>query len=539
MPRCNLCNGCLNHKDGYNCRKCKWCLDSKREGGPNRLRKPCRFRTCIQSKGGEDVKRMNGKGKKNIKSEGKGNSKKVLRRDSGFEQGKGSESGDSRITCTEEQVVEEAVVEGTGRDSGVGSHDGEGRDWGRKVVKKCERRLVGRMARLVEELAQSTSGQVSVVFQPGHHPNLPGVQADQTVLCFPGGQAQAGLTSGDWQVEGDHLARLGMEEGDVLACRMPDLHTGSQVVVSVGLGLDLARLGNRRKQNKERVVTWLLALLELSFPDKLRSSAVDLVWEMLEENLEYVGECGVEEANQFSGSVLELPEDVAEMASIAIDEEVPDSHSESPISASQLDLTGLSLNTTALDQAVDSMLLGQPVHGEDDNYSYTATVLDMDQIDLDSLTSLMTPNRLGSNDPLLFQSQTPGHHDQLLLADSLLDFPPLPHLPNNLELTPLTTTPHYTEHTTTPTITDENFSFSFSSNTSNTLVPVTLDTTNMVTIKAVTHLHRPPGPSQVNSPSKASPMLSPVGECDSEGRPSKRARKEPSRFKDYTSPVLR
>ena len=251
------------------------------------------------------------------------------------------------------------------------------------------------------------------------------------------------------------------------------------------------------------------------------------------ENLEYVGECGVEEANQFSESVLELPEDVVEMASIAIDEEIADSPSESPNSAYQLDPTGLSLNTTALDQAVDSMLLCQSVHGEDDNYSYTATVLDMDQLDLDSITSLMTPNRLGSNDPLLFQSLTPGHHDQLLLAGSLLDFPPLPHFPNNLELTPLST-PHYTEHTTTPTGTHQHFSFS--DNTSNTLVPVTLDTTNtnMVTIKAVTHLNRPAGHSQVTSP-----MLSPGGECDSEGRPSKRARKEPSRFKDFTSPVLR
>ena len=165
----------------------------------------------------------------------------------------------------------------------------------------------------MEEQAKSTSGQAFVVFQPGHHPNLPGVQTDQPVLCFPGGQAQGGMTNGVWQMEGDHLARLGLEEGDVLACRMPDFHTGSQVVVSVGLGLDLARLGNKRKQNKERVVTWLSALLELSFPDKLRSSALDLVWEMLEENLEYVGECGVEEANQFSESVLELPEDVVEI----------------------------------------------------------------------------------------------------------------------------------------------------------------------------------------------------------------------------------
>lgn len=38
MPRCGECNGCLNHKDGFTCDKCKFCLDSARMGGTCRLR---------------------------------------------------------------------------------------------------------------------------------------------------------------------------------------------------------------------------------------------------------------------------------------------------------------------------------------------------------------------------------------------------------------------------------------------------------------------------------------------------------------------
>jgi len=519
MPRCNKCNGCLNHQDGYNCRKCKWCLDTKREGGPNKLRKPCMFRTCVLAKKGEDVKRMKVKNPKTKKRKGK---KKVLRRDSGFDQGKSCESGDSASQQLVEQGEEEARV-GGGRDSGVGSHDGEGRDWGRKVTNKSERRIMNRMARLLEELSQSTSGQVNVVFMPGDHPNLPGLQTQQTVMCFPGRKVQKdqGVTSGDWQVEGDHLTKLGLEEADVLACRMPDLLCGSQVVVTVGLGLDLARLGRKRRQYKERVVTWLMALLELSFPDKLRSAAVDIMWQTLDENLEYVNECGFEEASHFALEVLELPEDVVEMASIVSEEDVPPLDSASPISASQLDLTGLSLNTTALDQAVDTVLLGQPVHGEDDNFSYTATVLDMDQLDLDSLTSLMTPHRqpAQTTNQLFFQSQnqfsqqtTPGENN-LLQVDHMVDYPPLPHLPNNLQLTPFTTSHHFPDQTTS-VATDAHFSFGMPDD-----IPVSLDTSNMVTLKGVEQ--------------------SPVVEDDGEARPGKRARREPSRFKDYTSPVLR
>ena len=75
---------------------------------------------------------------KNVKSVKKSKGKKkVIRRDSGFDQGKGSESGDSGSQGLVEQGEEEVVV-GGGRDSGVGSHDGEGRDWGRKVKNKSE-----------------------------------------------------------------------------------------------------------------------------------------------------------------------------------------------------------------------------------------------------------------------------------------------------------------------------------------------------------------------------------------------------------------
>merc|ERR1719186_1916513 len=215
------------------------------------------------------------------------------------------------------------------------------------------------------------------------------------------------------------------------------------------------------------------------------------------------------------------------MATI-VNEEALDSPTNSPNSASQLDLTGLSVNTTALNHAVDSILLGQPVHGEDDNYSYTATVLDMDQLDLDSLTSLMTPHRLSS----IY------HHGDLIL-DS--DYPPLPNLPHNLEITPVSASAQHLADLT-PTV-NRGYSFSFTEDlNSSSHVPITLDTTNLDTIKTVSTLPAVLSPSNDNSIVESwSPPGNSCGQavCDSEGRPNKRSRREPSRFRDFTSPTIR
>jgi len=492
-------------------------------GGPYKLKKPCKFRTCVQSQGGKpEVKRIKVK-KCQSKGKGKGRNRKVLKIDSDIEHEtvkvvKGDVGG---LHCEIEEERDVVVEKVTGKDSGMGSHDGEGREWGRRCVARGGNRVMRRMARLAEELSQSSQGEMAVVYQPRQHPNLPGLNFKQTVLCIGSNQPQP-----LGQVQVDSLASIRLEEEDVLHCRMPDLPPDSQVVVSVGLGLDLARIGLKTKENRDKVVTWLMELLELAFPEQLRMTAVEQVWTMLEDNLEYVGECCEEEANQFVQTVLELPEDVVEIASIITEEYAPDSLLESPNSATHLDLTGLSLNTTALNQAVDSMLMGQSVHGEDDNYSYTATVLDMDQLDMDSLTNIITPNRLAEHSSIF---QTPGHGD-------MFDYPPLPHLPYNLEITPVSVPFQHQDHLT-PTAT-EGYSFGFhEDHITNNIVPVALDTTNMVTIKAVPTLHRPQVTNQ-ESPAVKSPNNQTVGGSDSEGRPGKRTRKEPSRFKDFTSPKL-
>ena len=65
MARCNTCNGCLNHADGYSCSSCKYCLDHPKRGGDNRMRKACQFRWCVQSSmrnGRPDVERRGGGG---------------------------------------------------------------------------------------------------------------------------------------------------------------------------------------------------------------------------------------------------------------------------------------------------------------------------------------------------------------------------------------------------------------------------------------------------------------------------------------------
>ena len=40
--RCGKCDGCL----AVECRKCKHCLDMKKNGGPGNLRRPCVDRVC-------------------------------------------------------------------------------------------------------------------------------------------------------------------------------------------------------------------------------------------------------------------------------------------------------------------------------------------------------------------------------------------------------------------------------------------------------------------------------------------------------------
>jgi len=504
-------------------------LDSKRLGGPNSLRQVCKFRQCLVfMKEGRTIK-------KNVKQlKPKSKLKKISRRDSGIESVKNIENSDSDCLSESEELNIMEAVEGTGRDSGVGSHDGEIRDWGRKALKRSDKRLVDRLSNFVEDLAHSTSGEISIVFKSCDHPNLPGHNTEPKILCFQGDKKLTSDTFGDWQVEGDHLVNLGIKEEDVLAGRMPEVTTSSQIVVSVGLGIDLVRIGLKKKRNKHCVVAWLTSLLEMSFPDKLKSIATESIWKMLQENYEYVAECTSEEAFHFCRDPLEIPEDVIEMGSIVEEElsEIPNS----PNSASQVDLTGLTVNSTALDQALDSVLLGKPVHGEDDNYCYTATVLDMDNLDLSRLANLMSPNRFGASKDQLSLSFLNNATEEKEDKDTneFSEYPPLPLLSHSLDISQGSFKVTAVEKSPNPKrLSDEG---------TNEEVPC--DTANMVTIKGCSPYGYSSGTGirLIRTPPKSSPLLSEedktaVDSVDIKG--AKRVRREPSKFKDYTSPVIK
>jgi len=423
MPRCGDCNGCLNHQDQYNCDRCKFCRDTKRLGGAHKLKKPCEYRTCVTSKkDGSDVERMvNTPGKKNWRKKSSKTDKppkkrielkkrkrkssstnetttKVPRRDSGFENGK-------LDSC---DVNDEETVR---TDSGVGSNDGDIRDWGRLADLRREEALVQRVGQLTRELGSLTGGEVTVTYRSREHPCLPGSGQRQTEWNFPAREIEVNrelVEVDNVRQHGAFLARLGVTEEDVLKGRMPSLQPESSVVVPVGLGLDLARLGNKRTGNKERVVDWLLNLWELSFPDQLRAPAVSATWDRLQENSEYVDDCDSdEEIEQFVKATFTLPEDVIEMAMVSTENQSVMSPSSSPSPCSALQLNQL-LSRDSLD--LSSMLDNALTNYNDDNFNYTATVLDIDQ--LDSLMLGHSSDLLGS-DPLPLS----GAGGDLLLQD--------------------------------------------------------------------------------------------------------------------------
>jgi len=173
------------------------------------------------------------------------------------------------------------------------------------------------------------------------------------------------------------LTRLGVTEEEVLCCSMPDTGQGGGGVLRNAVGLDLARIGSKRRQNRERVVSWLFQFLDLSFPAELREEAVRISWDFLRENLEYVGESEAEEAEAFAQSTMQLPADLVEMAAV-FSSPCPSVCPSSPTSASSLPQLDLS---TGSNQVVV----------EDDNFCYTATYLDLDQVD--HLQSLLSPTR--------------------------------------------------------------------------------------------------------------------------------------------------
>jgi len=238
-----------------------------------------------------------------------------------------------------------------------------------------EQELVARVGEVVLQLGKEAGGDVKVVYTPKKHPNLPGLEGQKVCWEFPAEKMEEKEEECEFSLEhGAALFRLGVTEEEVLSCNMPD---GSQCVLSNAVGLDLARIGSKRRQNRERVVSWLFQFFDLSFPGELREEAVRLTWDFLRENLEYVNESDTGEAEAFARGTMQLPADLVEMAAV-FSSPCPPVRPSSPTSASSLPQLDLSSGSNQ-------------VVVEDDDFCYTATYLDLDQVD--HLQSLLSPTR--------------------------------------------------------------------------------------------------------------------------------------------------
>ena len=238
------------------------------------------------------------------------------RRDSGFcNNNNNVNNGEAEQKYGEEEGGK--CLEGIGRDSGVGS-EGGGRAWGRIEEMRREQELISRVGEVVLQLGKEAGGDVKVVYTPKKHPNLPGLEGQKVCWEFPAEKTQEKEEECEMSLEHSAaLNRLGVTEEEVLSCNsMPDTGQGGGSFLRNDVGLDLARIGCKRRQNRERVVSWLFQFLDLSFPAELREEAVRITWDFLCENLEYVGESEAGEAEAFAKSTMQLPADLVEMAAV-------------------------------------------------------------------------------------------------------------------------------------------------------------------------------------------------------------------------------
>ena len=208
-----------------------------------------------------------------------------------------------------------------------------------------DQELVSRVGEVVLQLGKEAGGDVRVVYTPKKHPNLPGLEGQKVCWEFPAEKMQA-QEEEECERSLEHgaaLTRLGVTEEEVLSCSLPDTGQAGGGVLRNAVGLDLARIGSKRRQNRERVVSWLFQFFDLSFPGELREEAVRITWEFLRENLEYVGESDEEEAKAFAMSIMQLPADVVEMSAV-FSSPCPPVRPSSPSSASSLPQVSMTEN---------------------------------------------------------------------------------------------------------------------------------------------------------------------------------------------------
>ena len=229
--------------------------------------------------------------------------------------------------------------------------EGGGQAWGRREEMRREQELVSRVGEVILQLGKEAGGDVRVEYTPKKHPNLPGLEGQKVCWEFPAEKMQEREEECELSLEhGAALSRLGVTEEEVLSCSMPDTgQSGGQGVLRNAVGLDLARIGSKRRQNRERVVSWLFQFFDLSFPGELREEAVRITWDFLRENLEYVGESDTGEAEAFATSTMQLPADLVEMAAV-FSSPCPRLRPMSPSSASSLPQVLMTSSLTSICQ---------------------------------------------------------------------------------------------------------------------------------------------------------------------------------------------
>merc|ERR1712013_171300 len=236
--------------------------------------------------------------------------------------------------------------------------------------------LVSRLEDAVSQLGK-VGGEVRVVYTPNKHPNVPGLEGRTIIWETPAIDWQESGNNGGLSLDcGAALKSFGVDEQKVLSGIVPD-STQSARFLRNSVGLDLARIGVKKKGNRERVVFWLFKFFDISFPRELREDAFKMTWDFLRENLEYVNESDADEAEAFSNSMMQLPPDVVEMAAVL----------SSPCSP----IHSLSLTSASSLPQLDTSTESNQVVVEDADFSYTATYLDLEQVD--HLQSLLSPSR--------------------------------------------------------------------------------------------------------------------------------------------------
>jgi len=244
-----------------------------------------------------------------------------VRRDSGYSpQNEDSDSGSSNNNVDK---AGSSTLNGARAscDSGLGSPSplAAARRWGRKYTRRSELRQLKNINRALEELASLHGGEIVFSYTPRAHPNLPYLNNDKTVLVIPkkAFEPPARLSSQKPSQPGDFLRRAGLTSDDLLAGRLPEIPRGGLAVVSNGLALDLLAVAEEEPENASAIVQFIFHFLEIGAAEVLQDRAVQGTLRCIRENQEYITSCtDPYERENFLFAPFILPRSVEEMCTL-------------------------------------------------------------------------------------------------------------------------------------------------------------------------------------------------------------------------------